>query len=131
MKVSKPHSTSISGAPVGLPEAKRAGAKGFADALAKAAGSNKTSGPRASGPASLARTTGMSGVADIGRALKAGKISTTTALDRVVERIVAKQTGPNTPAAVKELIGAALRQTLKDDPILAAKVRALSDRSPG
>ena len=122
MKVSKPPSGSISGLPAGLPETKRVGA--FADKLAKAEGSRKNHSPHPS--RSAARTGGASVVADIGRELKAGQLSPQAAIDRVVERIVARQTSPNTPAAVKELIGAALRQTLKDDPILAAKVRALS-----
>jgi hypothetical protein len=123
MKVSKPPSGSISGLPAGLPETKRVGAKGFADKLAQAAGSRKAAHPSRS----AARTGGASVIANIGRELKTGQLSPQAAIDRVVERIVARQTGPNTPAAVKELIGAALRQTLKDDPILAAKVRALSE----
>jgi hypothetical protein len=49
------------------------------------------------------------------------------ALDRVVERIATRRVGPNGTAAVREKISAALRQTLEDDPMLAAKIRALGD----
>ena len=125
MRVSRPPSGSLSGCPVGLPAAKNAGAKGFADKLARASGSGKARNTTAPGPA--AHATGMPAVADIGKALKAGRITPRVALDRVVERIVASRVGPNGPAAVKEKLGAALRQTLEDDPMLAAKIRALGD----
>jgi hypothetical protein len=69
----------------------------------------------------------MPAIADIGKALKAGQITPQAAIDRVVERIVAGKVGPNGPAAVREKISSALRQTLEDDPLLAAKIRALGD----
>jgi hypothetical protein len=125
MKISKPPSGSLSGRPVGLPPAKSAGAKGFADKLARATGSDKARAATAAQPAARARE--VRAVADIGKALRAGQITPQAALDRVVERIVASRVGKNGPAAVREKLGAALRQTLEDDPMLAAKVRALGE----
>jgi hypothetical protein len=123
MRVSKPPSGSLSGLPVGLPAAKGAGAKGFADKLARVSGTAKARTTAA--PA--ARAGRVSSVTDIGKALKAGQITPQMALDRVVERIVARRVGPNGTAAVRDKISAALRQTLEDDPMLAAKIRALGD----
>ena len=125
MRVSKPPSGSLSGLPVGLPAAKGAGAKGFADKLARVSGTAKAR--TAAAPAPAARAGRVSSVTDIGKALKAGEITPHEALDRVVERIVAGKVGPNGPSAIREKIRAALRQTLEDDPMLAAKIRALGD----
>jgi hypothetical protein len=125
MRVSKPPSGSLSGLPVGLPAAKGAGAKGFADKLARVSGTAKAR--TATAPAPAARAGRVSSVTDIGKALKAGEITPHEALDRVVERIVAGKVGPNGPSAIREKIRAALRQTLEDDPMLAAKIRALGD----
>jgi predicted Fe-Mo cluster-binding NifX family protein len=123
MRVSKPPAGSLSGLPVGLPAAKAPGAKGFADKLARVSGTAKARTTAA--PA--ARAGRVSSVTDIGKALKAGQITPQMALDRVVERIVARRVGPNGTAAVRDKISAALRQTLEDDPMLAAKIRALGD----
>ena len=108
---------------MGLPAAKAPGAKGFADKLARVSGTAKARTTAA--PA--ARAGRVSSVTDIGKALKAGQITPQMALDRVVERIVARRVGPNGTAAVRDKISAALRQTLEDDPMLAAKIRALGD----
>jgi len=109
---------------VELPAAKNAGAKGFADKLARASASDK---PRATEASRPARAHEVRAVADIGKALQAGQIAPPTALDRVIERIVAHRVGPNGPSTIREKLSAALRQTLEDDPILAAKVRALGE----
>lgn len=122
MKVTRSSSGSSSSPKVGISEVKRGGA-GFADKLAKASGAGKA---HATGQASgAARTVKASGVADIGQALKAGQISPQVAIERVVERVIARQAGPNAPTAVKQQLAAVLRQALEDDPMLAAKVRAL------
>ena len=125
MKVSKPPSGSLSGRPVGFSTVKSAGAKGFAEKLARVSGSDKARAATTARPA--VRAGEVPAIADIGKALRSGQIKPQTALDRVVERIVARRVGPNGPAAVKEKLSAALRQTLEDDPMLAAKVRALGD----
>jgi hypothetical protein len=125
MKVSKPLSGSVSGRPAGAPAPGGASAKGFADKLAKASESRKAGAATPTQPAAQAGK--VSGVADIARDLKAGKITPQAAIDRVVERIVARQVGAKGPAAVREQLSAALRRTLEDDPMLAAKVRALDE----
>ena len=125
MKVSKPISGSLSGPPIDLHAAKKTGAKGFADKLAKASGTDKARAAATTQPTGPADK--VAGVADIGKALKAGQITPQAALDRVVERIVARQVGVNGPATIKKNLSAALRQTLEDDPMLAAKIRALGD----
>ena len=66
-------------------------------------------------------------VADLGADLRAGRVTPQAAIDKVIDRIVAKQLGIHAGAAAKEKIGGALRERLADDPLLAAKVRALSD----
>ena len=125
MKVSKPPSGSLVGRPADLAGVKKAGTKGFAQKLAHASGPEKSRAARATQPSG--RADKVAGVADIGKALKAGQITPQAALDRVVERIVARQVGVNGPAAIKKNLSAALRQTLEDDPMLAAKIRALGD----
>jgi hypothetical protein len=125
MKVSKPPSGSLSGPPVGVPAAKSAGAKGFADKLARARGSGQVRAATAARPP--ARAHEVAGIADIGNALRAGQITPRAALDRVVERIVARRVGPNGSAAIAEKLNAAMCQTLADDPMLAAKIRALDE----
>ena len=125
MRVSKPPAGSLSGLPVGLPAAKCAGAKGFADKLAKASGSDKARAATATQPGAQAGR--APGIADIAKALKAGQITPQAALDRVVEQVVSRQVGCKGPAAVREKLGAALRQTLEDDPMLVAKIRALDE----
>jgi hypothetical protein len=125
MKVSKPPSGSLLGRVADLPGVKKSGAKGFARSLTKASGADKASAARATQP--TARVHQMAAIADIGKALQAGQITPRAALDRVVERIVARRLGPTGPAAVREKLSAALRQTLEDDPMLAAKIRALGD----
>jgi hypothetical protein len=65
-------------------------------------------------------------IADIGADLKAGKITAEAAIDKVVERVLDRQLGKTAGAALRGKIGAALRESLADDPLLAAKVRALS-----
>jgi hypothetical protein len=127
MKVSKPPSGSLAGPSAGLPEVKRTGGKGFSEKLTRAAGSGKTHAAAPTRTASMARAGKTRGVSDIGNTLKAGQITPQVALDRVVERIIARQAGPHAPAAVKQHLSAALRQTLEEDPMLAAKIRALGD----
>jgi hypothetical protein len=125
MKVSKPPSGSLLGRSADLTAVKKTGAKGFADKLARASGADKASAATATQP--TARAGKVSAVADIGKALKAGQITPQAALDRVVERIVARHLGVHGPAALKKNLTAALRQTLEDDPMLAAKIRALGE----
>lgn len=122
MKVSRPPS-GPSSPKAGVAEVKHSGATGFADKLAKASGPGKMQATQASG---AARATKVSSVSDIGQALKSGQITPQAAIERVVERVVARQVGANAPATVKQQLATVLRQALEDDPMLTAKVRALT-----
>jgi hypothetical protein len=127
MKVSKPPSGSLAGPSAGLPEVKRTGAKGFSEKLTSVAGSGKAHATAPTRTPSTVRAGRALCVSDIGKTLKAGQITPQEALDRVVERVIARQAGPHAPAAVKQHLSAALRQTLEEDPMLAAKIQALGE----
>jgi hypothetical protein len=122
MKISRAASPQLSGAAGKLPGVASKG-KDFAAKLDKATAKTAVSAAR-SKPASATRSAGVS---DIGADLKAGRITPQAAIDKVIDRIVAQQLGIHAAPAAKEKIGAALRERLADDPLLAAKVRALSD----
>ncbi len=124
MKVSKPSSSSPGSPNLGASEVKGSGAAGFSAKLAKASSAGKT---QAAAPTSdAAPTTKTASISDIGQALKAGQITPQVAIERVIERVVARQAGPHAPLAVKEQLAMVLRQALEDDPMLAAKMRALA-----
>jgi hypothetical protein len=91
--------------------------RGAAPQAALETGRASESGPAAGYGAAL--------VADISADLTAGRITPQVAIERVVERIVDRQVGADAPASVREAVGAALRQALEDDPMLAEKLRAL------
>ena len=125
MKISRtslPHQTSASGkAPgVGGPIG-----KGFAAKLGAAKSESVSKGALAASktekaPKSIA-------VSDIGTALRAGKLTPQAAIDKVIERVLDRQVGRKAGAAVREKLSTALRESLADDPMLAAKVRALAE----
>ncbi len=123
MKISRPASPQPSGTAGKLSGVAPSTGKAFAAKLEKASAKLSVSAAHAK-PAAAARATSVS---DIGTALKAGKITPQAAIDKVIDRIVARQLGIHAAPAAKEKIGAALRERLADDPLLAAKVRALSD----
>jgi hypothetical protein len=97
-----------------------ASGKGFAAKLARAEAA--AGAGRAERPAAARRTAAVS---DIGADLKAGKISAQTAIDRVVDRVLDRQLGKSAAPALRAKLALALRESLADDPLLAAKVRAL------
>jgi len=121
MKISRPGSPQTSGLAEGLSSASPSKGKGFAAKLDNASAKASVSHAK---PAGAAKSTAVS---DIGTDLKAGRISPQVAIDKVIDRIVARQLGIHAAPAAKEQIGAALRERLADDPLLAAKVRALSE----
>lgn len=98
--------------------------KAFAEKLGKGAAA---SGPSAAAPTLPTRPASAVSVSDIGAELKAGKISPQAALDKVIERIVDKQLGANASPAMRSQVSAALRESLADDPLLAAKAHALEE----
>jgi hypothetical protein len=63
---------------------------------------------------------------DIAAELKAGKLAPEAALDRVVERVLDKQLGANAPAALRDQVRNALRDTISSDPMIADRLRGLS-----
>jgi hypothetical protein len=123
MKISRPASPQPSGTAGKLTGVAPKKAKDFAAKLDKASAKRAVSTGRPK-PADVASSKAAS---HIGADLKAGRITPQTAIDKVIDRIVAQQLGIHAAPAAKEKIGAALRERLADDPLLAAKVRALSD----
>jgi hypothetical protein len=63
---------------------------------------------------------------DIAADLKAGKLAPEAALDRVVERVLDKQLGADAPAALRDQIRNALRDTISSDPMIADRLRNLT-----
>ena len=78
-------------------------------------------------PGKNEKTARAAPVSDIGAALKAGKLTPQAAIDKVIEHVLDRQVGRKASAAVREKVGAALRESLADDPVLAAKVRSLGE----
>src|SRR4051812_3524697 len=103
------------GAAEGPAKAGQTSGKTFAGAIDQAA-------PGTTAGAAPASTAGM---ADIGAELSAGRISRETAINKVVDRVLDRQVGASAPASIREQVGAALRQALQDDPLLASKLSAL------
>jgi hypothetical protein len=122
MKVSRPHGAPSAGSAAKAPGPTGPKGKGFATKLDQA---ERLAGTRDGvDPSAGSRRT--SAVSDIGVDFKAGKITAETAIDRVVERVLDRQLGKKATIALREKVGAALRDSLADDPLLAAKVKALS-----
>jgi hypothetical protein len=126
MKVSRPTSSPPSATAGKVSGVASKGRSEFAARLDKAgkAGGKTPVEAGASSPTAGARA---SSISDIGADLTAGRITPDVAIDKVIDRIVAQQLGIHATPAAREQIGAALRERLADDPLLAAKVRALSD----
>jgi hypothetical protein len=129
MKISRtslPHQPSTTGkAPgVGGPSG-----KGFTAKLGAAKAESVSKGALAASKSEKASRAAQSSIAvsDIGADLKAGKLTPQAAIDKVIERVLDRQVGRKAGAAVREKLSAALRESLADDPMLAAKVRALAE----
>jgi len=125
MKISRPGSSQPS-ATASKPSGVRPGRSGdFAAKLEEAdkARAKPAAAPR-SGSTAANRATSVS---DIASDLRAARITPEAAIDKVIDRIVARQLGIHASPAAREKIGAALRERLADDPLLAAKVRTLSE----
>ena len=118
MKISRSSHAAPSGSPDKASGVAGAKGKGFAAKLARAEAA-------AGGAERPAATRKASAVSDIGADLEAGTIDARKAIDKVIERVLDRQLGTHAGAALRERLGAALRESLADDPLLAAKVRAL------
>jgi hypothetical protein len=115
MKISGPGSKLPPEASGGADESRRAPGGNFAEKVGK-------SDVDAAAPS---RAAGTHLVADVAADLQAGRITPQAAIDRVIDRVIDQQVGRNAPAGVRERVGAALRQALEDDPMLAEKLRSL------
>jgi len=127
MKISRTSSPPVQPGSTGkAPSVGSAGGKGFAAKL----GAAKSEGAVAKGASAAGKnekTARAAPVSDIGAALKAGKLTPQAAIDKVIEHVLDRQVGRKASAAVREKVGAALRESLADDPVLAAKVRSLGE----
>jgi hypothetical protein len=123
MKISRTSSPHQPGPLDKTPSVGGAGGKGFAAKLGAAKTEVVGKGSLAAGKAEKARKSMP--VSDIGAELKAGRLTPQAAIDKVIERVLDRQVGRKAGPAVREKLGAALRESLADDPLLAAKVRAL------
>ena len=108
------------GSPGRTPAVAGAQGKTFAAKLGHAERAAAAGGPQRAAPVHHA-----SAVADIGAELRAGRITAQAAIDKVVERVLDRQLGKQASVALRAKLGAALRETLADDPLLAAKVHTL------
>jgi hypothetical protein len=123
MKISRTSSPHQPG-PLGkTPSVSGTTGKGFAAKLAATKTEGAAKGSIAAGKTEQTRKAVP--VSDIGADLKAGKLTPQAAIDKVIERVLDRQVGRKAGSAVREKLGAALRESLADDPLLAAKIRAL------
>jgi hypothetical protein len=86
-----------------------------------------TSGPEPDAPraASLPPEIAALPVSDVATDLRAGKLTPGAAVDKLVDRVLARQLGPEAPAGVRDRIRSALQDALENDPILAEKLTRL------
>jgi hypothetical protein len=107
----------------------QAAGKPFAETLAtgRAAPAAASRAVEPAPPASVAGPTSstLPLTADIAADLKAGKLGPEAALERVVERVLDRQLGPGAPAALRDQVRNALRDTLSADPMIADRLRGL------
>jgi hypothetical protein len=94
------------------------GEKAFAEKLAK------SRAPESPAAASAPRVDELR-VGDIAADLRSGRVTPSAAVEKVVERVMDRQVGPEAPAAVRDQIRAALQDALETDPLLAEKLRGL------
>jgi hypothetical protein len=64
-------------------------------------------------------------VKDLAADLDAGRLTPSGAIDKILDRVLARQVGPEAPAAVREQVRMALQEAIASDPMLADKLRQL------
>ena len=64
-------------------------------------------------------------VSDVAAELRSGTLTSRAAIEKVLDRVVARQVGPEAPAAVRDRVRAALQDAIENDPLLADKLRQL------
>ena len=123
MKISRTSSPQVPGTTGKTPSVGGSSGKVFAAKLTSAQGKGIGKEPALTAKSGMTR--GTVSVSDIGADLKTGRLTPEAAIDKVIERVLDQQVGRHAGAKVREKIGAALRESLADDPLLAAKFRAL------
>lgn len=109
------------------PEAAGAtGGAAFAEQLRGPSAVTATSAPEAPrGTASTVGVEGVPGVTDIGADLEAGRIDAARAMELVIGRVIDSQLGANAAPAARARLEQVLRETLQEDPMLAARMQRL------
>ena len=92
--------------------------KSFAETVSGAA-------PARAPAASAVNAPGGIAVHDLAAALRTGQLDARSAVDKVIDRVVTAQLGPDAPTHVRDKVQAALRDAVDDDPLLAEKLRGL------
>jgi hypothetical protein len=102
------------------------GAAGRTFAETLAAGRPGAAPPPGAAPASAKAPASVDALtSDLASDLKAGRIDAQAALDRVVERVLDQQLGKDAPAALRDQLREALRDTISSDPLLTERLRGL------
>ncbi len=97
--------------------------RAFAEKLAAA---GPPSGPTpTAAPAAPARPPERPATSAIAGDLDAGRLTPGAAVDKMLEQVMAREVGPDAPAAVRERVRAALQEALENDPLLAEKLKRL------
>jgi len=78
-----------------------------------------------SAAASASSAPGAVAVHDLAAGLRTGQLDARTAVDKVIDRVVSAQLGPDAPTHLRDKVQAALRDAVDDDPLLAEKLRGL------
>ena len=137
MKINGPGQPPIPGTPgeettAPAAEANRAAGASPSDKAEKRSTTGKSFAETVSGPAAAGAAApspidrpGGSAVHDLAAALRSGQLDGRAAVDKVIDRIVTAQVGPDAPTHVRDKVQAALRDALDDDPLLADKLRSL------
>lgn len=97
---------------------------GFADKLAGVQSPTAASAAGVTGSGDPNLVGGIP-VSDLAAELRSGKLTPTAAIDKVVERVLARQLGPDAPGPVRERIRMALQEAIESDPHLTEKLRQL------
>ena len=64
-------------------------------------------------------------VSDLAADLRSGRLTPTAAIDKVVERVISRQLGPDVLPEVRERVKIALQDAIESDPLLIEKLRQL------
>jgi hypothetical protein len=82
-------------------------------------------GPKAATPPAAAIRAGEVAVRDLAQGLGAGSLDARAAVEKLIDRVVAAQVGPEAPAALRDKVRTALQDAVEGDPLLADKLRRL------